>query len=316
MQENLRPETPEAVDGREHRDVQTENYLEEITDRVIEVDVVTQTDAFMDRPATPLYVPKKEGVDSETQIYEGDLFDFDTEVEPLLEILIGKTLEQGLMEVLEEEELANMRAHQEEFIELRNAELAETQRLEEAERRRFEEKERRLRQERDRQEKEREKKEIAAARGFAQAYLSTLETAVFNNLSETGYFHDPVLKEVENEFIPWLEERLTTHIDRAHVAHRLADDAIKQAFVLREKSRKEAVDRANAAEMRKQAEQRHAEVQRKDEILRIREEAARKAQAEAEAKRRAAELAAQAAREEEEESDEPPPPPKKKGGKK
>ena len=41
---------------------------------------------------------------------------------------------------MEEEELANLRAHQEEFIELRNAELAETQRLEEAERRRFEEK--------------------------------------------------------------------------------------------------------------------------------------------------------------------------------
>jgi hypothetical protein len=48
----------------------------------------------------------------ETQIWEGDLFDFDYEVEPILSVLIAKTLEQGLMEVLEEEELANMKAHQ------------------------------------------------------------------------------------------------------------------------------------------------------------------------------------------------------------
>jgi len=29
----------------------------------------------------------------------GDLFDFDYEVEPILEVLMGKVLEQGLMEV-------------------------------------------------------------------------------------------------------------------------------------------------------------------------------------------------------------------------
>ncbi len=278
---------------------------------------MTQTDAFLDRPATPLYVPKKEGVDSETQVYDGDLFDFDMEVEPVLEVLVGKTLEQGLMEVLEEEELANMRAHQEEFIELRNAELAETQRLEEAERRRFEEKERRLRQERDRMEREREKKEIATAREFAQTYLSSLETAVFNNLSETGYFHDPVLKEVENEFVPWLNEAIVVHIDRAHVANRLADDVIRSGFVLRERTRREAADRAAAAEQRAKAQAKLAEEQRKDEIRRLAAEAERKAKAELEAKRRAAELAAQAAAEEDE-SSEPPPPPKKssRGGKK
>ena len=52
------------------------------------------------------------------------------EVEPILEVLVGKTLEQSMMEVMEEEELQNMRAHQEHFEQIRNAELAETQRLE------------------------------------------------------------------------------------------------------------------------------------------------------------------------------------------
>jgi len=42
-----------------------------------------------------------------TQIYEGDheLFDFNAEVEPMLNVLCSKTLEQARMEVLEETEL-------------------------------------------------------------------------------------------------------------------------------------------------------------------------------------------------------------------
>jgi hypothetical protein len=48
----------------------------------------------MDRPPTPLFIPMKIGVDVETQIAAGDLFDFNFEVEPILEVLVGKTLEQ------------------------------------------------------------------------------------------------------------------------------------------------------------------------------------------------------------------------------
>ena len=68
------------------------------------------------------------------------LFDFDVEVQPVLEVLVGKTVEQSLLEVMEEEEMACLRAQQRSFQELRNAELAEVQRLEEQERRRREEK--------------------------------------------------------------------------------------------------------------------------------------------------------------------------------
>ena len=61
----------------------------------------------------------------------GDLFDFDIEVKPILEVLVGKNMEQSLLEVMEEEELAHLRAQQRAFEELRNAELVEEQRLEE-----------------------------------------------------------------------------------------------------------------------------------------------------------------------------------------
>lgn len=62
------------------------------------------------------------------------------EVKPILEVLVGKTIEQSLLEVMEEEELADLRKQQREFEELRNAEKVEQQRLEEQERRLREEK--------------------------------------------------------------------------------------------------------------------------------------------------------------------------------
>lgn len=68
------------------------------------------------------------------------LFDFDREVQPLLEVLVGKVVEQSLKEVMEEEELASLKAQQQAFDELRNYQLAEVQRLQEHERRRREEK--------------------------------------------------------------------------------------------------------------------------------------------------------------------------------
>lgn len=50
-----------------------ELYLEEIVDRIVEVDMECQTDAFLDRPPTPLFIPAKTGKDVATQILEGEV---------------------------------------------------------------------------------------------------------------------------------------------------------------------------------------------------------------------------------------------------
>ena len=63
----------ETADGRPHREVQTELYLEELTDHVEEMDVSCQTDAFLDRPPSPLFISAKTGLDVMTQVYEGDV---------------------------------------------------------------------------------------------------------------------------------------------------------------------------------------------------------------------------------------------------
>ncbi len=114
------------------------------------------------------------------------------EVKPIVETLVGKTVEQALIEVAEEEELADIREQQREYEELRNAELIELQRLEEQERRLRTEKDRRIRQAQESLQAEQDIAQKIAARAFAKAYLQDLVPSVFNNLRENGYFYDPV----------------------------------------------------------------------------------------------------------------------------
>ena len=232
------PGTPEPVEGRRHMDIQTEAYLEELADTVPEAEVMTQTDAFADRPPTPLFVPMKIGVDVETQIENGDLFDF--EVEPILEVLVGKTLEQGLMEVMEEEELAAMRAHQEHFEQIRNAELVATQRMEAAERRKAEERERRIAQEKQRIEREKATREKVAAQTFARGYTSGLLGNVFDKLYDSGFFYDPVQREIETDFVPWFEDQVVAECSSAAASRKCVDEIIKKAFTDAAAARAEA----------------------------------------------------------------------------
>uniref|UniRef100_A0A3B1IEC2 Radial spoke head 3 n=1 Tax=Astyanax mexicanus TaxID=7994 RepID=A0A3B1IEC2_ASTMX len=186
-----------------------------------------QTDAFLDRPATPLFIPAKSGKDVATQIEEGELFDFDTEVQPVLEVLIGKTVEQALLDVLEEEELASLRSQQRAFQELRNAELVEVQRLEEQERRHREEKVRRLKQQREVLENERVIAEKIAARGFAQQYLADLLPSVYNTLRDQGYFYDPVQRDIETGFLPWLMAEVDSALEKQETALTMFDSEFR-----------------------------------------------------------------------------------------
>ncbi|XP_042335891.1 radial spoke head protein 3 homolog B-like [Sceloporus undulatus] len=231
--EQLRTRTPDPLEGRRHVNVQTELYLEELADRIIEVDVECQTDAFLDRPATPLFIPAKSGRDVATQIWEGELFDFDIEVRPMLEVLVGKTIEQALLEVMEEEELANMRAHQYAYLEMRCAELAEVQRLEEQERRHREEKERRKKQQLEVLQKEKETSEKIAARAFAQRYLSDLIPSVFGSLRDSGYFYDPVERDIETGFVPWVMGQVEENTEKKVLGRTVADILIRNVMELR-----------------------------------------------------------------------------------
>ena len=51
-------------------------------------------------------------MDKGTEIGPSDLFDFNHEVRPLLDILVARTLEIAMAEIVEEDELASLRRRQ------------------------------------------------------------------------------------------------------------------------------------------------------------------------------------------------------------
>ena len=93
-----RVSTPPPGKGRLQALVQTDAYLEYLTDdtHVAETDVTVQTDPIRDQLISPSLEPVrlKTGVDASTQVLPGELNNFDDEVQPVVGTLVAKILEQ------------------------------------------------------------------------------------------------------------------------------------------------------------------------------------------------------------------------------
>lgn len=206
--------TPEPVVGRKHMDIQTDKFLEELTERTVEFEAETQTDFLLDRPPSPLFMPAKIGTDAETQIEDGELFDFDVECEPILEVLVGKTIEQSMMEVLEEEELDSLRRHQEDFEKRRNVELLEVQRMEAGEKRRHDEMTRRMQQQAAQRDQDVVSMKKVVSRSIASAHLFSLKGRALAHLEDAGGFYDNTQLAVD-AFMPQLMDMLTQQMQQS-----------------------------------------------------------------------------------------------------
>lgn len=109
--------------------------LEELTHRPIDNqdnDVDMDHSSMYNEANMPKFVKAVETTDVQTQIERNDphLFDFDVEVRPILEVLVGKTIHISVIELKEEAEMEEIQRKEEEFEISRCVELAELQRLE------------------------------------------------------------------------------------------------------------------------------------------------------------------------------------------
>ncbi|XP_068794828.1 uncharacterized protein [Struthio camelus] len=144
MRMPMQPQMPEPGEGREHAEGQTELQAEEPLERLVLVHVAGQEGALLDRPCSPLSAKTKAGRDVATQVGPGELqvFDFDAEVQPLLQELLDQVVEKAFLElrVEEEEELAKLQLPELAEGELPYADYAKPQCLEEWEKQPQEEK--------------------------------------------------------------------------------------------------------------------------------------------------------------------------------
>lgn len=232
LAEQQRVKTPDAVPGRAHFLTQTEPaILAELTDRVVEVEAGCQTEGKLEKPPPPLFVPQPTGVEMCTQVEDGELFDFDAEIEPILEALVGAACEAAVTEVARERELAALSTAQQAFASQRDAQLAECARLEGEVRRRQEERARRIEQEAARKAAEAAVARKVAAVAFARAFTASLQATVLAQLAEAGHFYDPVRREVESHVLPGILTAVegATHL-RTAVAGVLLDEMLAAAL--------------------------------------------------------------------------------------
>lgn len=107
-------------------DIDLSSYLvDNAPSKKITISIETQSDAFKD-PVIPTkpFIPRKTGIDKETQIEDlTELFDFDAEVVPMLEVLVHKTIEQALFEIQSEAELYSIEEEVKQQQEAKQAEI-------------------------------------------------------------------------------------------------------------------------------------------------------------------------------------------------
>ena len=169
-------------------------------------DMEVQTQDYIDLPQIPLFKPEKRGEDAGTQIEKGELFDFDEEVEPIINVLTYKTLEEARMEVLEEEEIKEMKRQMQDFEKVRNRELEIVQKLECQTVRKEEEKLRRNEERIIRSEMAKiyQKKLISCV--FSKNYLKNIRENVLKDLEQNGVLRKREKNEYHTKILPSMKE--------------------------------------------------------------------------------------------------------------
>jgi hypothetical protein len=165
---------------------------------------------YEDRPPTPKFIPLPPGREIATQIEDGELFDFNLEVESLLEVLVGRSLVQARYELIEEDERRQYLEHKRKYEQKREFDLVNLQRSEAARIRREEEKVRRQKQAYEKRNIDIITQKKLICKTFAKSHLKFLKRNAINHLLERGFLrenHDLRLNNlVYNGLIPNIQK--------------------------------------------------------------------------------------------------------------
>ena len=189
----------------------TQKVITTVRPTPITFEEIIQTDPLPEPPQPLLIWQGKTGEDKGCQIEDGDLFNFDEEVQPLVHIIVSKTLEESRREVLEEEELRHIKEQQEKYKKLNDLNINRIKSIEDKERERFEEHNRKkeLKLNRIKMTKIFQKKLQSRLKAKqyilklkADCYESLGQKKVFKNKQDNYYFTDllPDLQSLVDEY--------------------------------------------------------------------------------------------------------------------
>ena len=243
-------------------------------------EVIDKPYFYEDRPPTPKYIPLPPGQDEETQVIDLELFDFEMEVKPILEVLVGRSVVQARYELIEEDERNEYLKHKKEYERKREFELMNLQRTEARYMRLEEEKQRRFKQKEQRKLYDITLQKKLISKVFSKMYLRSMKQSVLNQLQQRGflaehedYVNQQFLVENSNKQVCTLEalyEDIESHLetdinteyaDNVTALHKKAVDAEKERI---EKIRQEKEAQRQAAE-EEERQRRAAQLARREQ---------------------------------------------------
>jgi len=183
----------------------------------------TQADIFFPREPPKPFVPPKVGLDVETQVDVGELFNFNKEVEPLLAACTNKILDRALREVRQEEVLKALRELRKELEEVEYQEEMRVRALEHEAAIQYEEHAKKI------QESNKLKRAAAlcrkkvAALGCAKEYLRNCGN-IIDRLDNARFFPDPT-----ESIIDIVNQQTQDKIHWETIAKELTDQLITES---------------------------------------------------------------------------------------
>jgi len=180
-------------------------FLTDSTDtKAPQTNIDVQTDVFKERPKSPAYVPKKTGRDVSTQVEDNELFNFDREVTPIIDVIVTKTVEQSLIEIEEEEEISRIKKFKEEFWKRRQEDEQKWKIMLEKELQIISIKENKLEEYRIREEKRIRVLRKVQSYQLARLYLRDVGFNSLSFLHNNGLYHNQEREELVNKLPPFM----------------------------------------------------------------------------------------------------------------
>lgn len=206
---------------------QTDSIYDELDDTIYTSQHGTQTEAYISIQAVaPQFGTRVIGIDCETQILPGELFNFDDAIRSILNVLCGKIISQSITEVQQETELYELRIQREQWEYQRNLLIGEAQRLEAITRRHWNEKELRKQAEIIRVQNEIKQSNQQVANTLAQQYINNLNDQIIQQMNQSDLLPDLLHQYIRNEYIPAIQTQIQSQLHEYTITQQLVDDLL------------------------------------------------------------------------------------------
>ena len=273
---------------RVHQGIDIYKNLVEEEKKIVTADLGIQSDEIDYIEKEKVFFPQKLGKDVSTQILDGELFSFDRDVQPLLTVVVGKTLEQSLLEIEQEDEIASLREAKLMYSKKKDDENKRIKNLEDREIQKKYNNDAKKEHRKEMREKRKKTQKELISRVMSKTYLRDLLKNSYNDLIYRGQFtnytsisvknktNDILVKGTEklnNMFInmkSYLNDKLKNKYKNIENSHRKAID--NRHNLLNEIERQKEIRRKREEEEKIRAEEAKKERRRKRKIERIKKE--------------------------------------------